>query len=936
MNRFLLFLSSFLRNPKSVGAIFPLSQSVAKELIKYFTNRDLNKPCRILEVGAGIGNISGTIIKSLGPNDHFDIIEIDKVSCELLNQRFGKDPRVSIHCMSIVDWNPSNTYDFIISTLPFNAFEAEFIEKIFSHYQKLLNPDGVLTYVEYVGLQQIGFTFSTGEKRENIIKRISLLRELQSHYLIEKKTVLGNFLPCHVYHMKFHQPECEKCVGTKAAGHCSTPNAERNNTNSRTGIYTCPMHPEIQQNLPGDCPICGMTLELKDVTAETDNSEYQDMLHRFVIGLVLTLPVMFLATSKMFPFLHTENIISDAWSRLIQFMISTPVVLWAGWPFFEKAWRSLVNRSLNMFSLIALGVGAAYFYSAIAVIFPSLFPDSFKEKGELFIYFEAACMITVLVLLGQVLELKAKSQTSQAIKALLGRTAKTAHLMVNSQEQEVSIDQVKVGDVLKVKPGEKIPVDGLVMEGASFVDESMLTGEPTPVEKKAKDEVTGSTLNQTGSFLMEAKRVGSETLFAKIIQMVSEAQRSKAPIQKLADVISGYFVPIVVLVALLTFIIWALIGPEPRFVFALVNAIAVLIIACPCALGLATPMSIMVGIGKGAEMGVLIKNAEALERLEKVNTLMIDKTGTLTEGKPKITQIIVSAGWQENELLQFAASVEKNSEHPLALTIVQGAQERNLTIPTVELFNSITGRGVAGAVDGKKVLVGKLDLMEENHVSGIKSLMAQAKEAQMLAQTVMFVAIDGQALGFIVVTDPIKASTPKTIEELHRLGIKVIMLTGDNESTAKAVANKLHIDEVHAGINPRDKNNLVQQMRREKQIVAMAGDGINDSPALAAADVGIAMGTGTDVAMESAGVTLVKGDLMGIVRAIILSRATMRNIRQNLFFAFIYNAAGIPIAAGILYPFIGLLLNPMIASAAMSFSSVSVILNALRLKKVKL
>ena len=694
--------------------------------------------------------------------------------------------------------------------------------------------------------------------------------------------------------------------------------------------YTCPMHPEILQDHPGICPICGMTLEPKEATTKIDDSEYQDMLHRFWIAAVLTIPVLLLAASKLLPFLK----ITDFVSHWLQFIISTPVVLWSGWPFFEKAWYSVRNRSLNMFSLIAMGVGAAYFYSVIAVVFPNLVPESFKENGELFIYFEAASVITVLVLLGQVLELKAKSQTSQAIKALLGRAAKTAHLLLNGQEQEVSIDQVKVGDMLRVKPGEKIPVDGIVIEGASFVDESMITGEPMPVEKKARDNVTGSTINQTGSFLMEAKRVGSETLLARIVQMVSEAQRSKAPIQKLADVISGYFVPVVVLVAIITFSIWGLIGPEPRFAFALVNAVAVLIIACPCALGLATPMSIMVGVGRGAEMGILIKNADALERLEKVNTVMMDKTGTLTEGKPKITQIVATSSGQENELLRLAASVEKNSEHPLALAIVQGAQERNVAIPEVEQFNSITGGGVTGIVEGKKIFVGKANLLEENHIAGIASLQAQAKEAQEQAQTAIFVAIDGKAIGFIAVADPIKASTPKAIEDLHRLGIKVIMLTGDNEYTAKAVAKKLNIDEVHAGVNPKDKNILVQQLKSEKQIVAMAGDGINDSPALAAADVGIAMGTGTDVARESAGITLMKGDLTGIVRAIILSRATMRNIRQNLFFAFIYNIAGIPIAAGILFPLTGLLLNPMIASGAMALSSVSVIWNALRLKSI--
>lgn len=697
-------------------------------------------------------------------------------------------------------------------------------------------------------------------------------------------------------------------------------------------IYTCPMHPEIQQDHPGNCPICGMTLEPKEVTTDVDDSEYQNMRKRFWIAAALTVPVVLLATSQMVMALNLNATISH-W---IQLILSTPIVLWAGWPFFERAYYSIINRSLNMFTLIAMGVGAAYFYSAIAVLFPNIFPDSFKERGELFVYFEAASVITTLVLLGQVLELKAKSQTSQAIRALLGRASKTAHLIVSEQEKEVTIDQVKVGHILRVKPGEKIPVDGEVIEGSSLVDESMITGEPIPVEKKAKDSVAGGTINQTGSFLMEAKRVGSETLLARIVQMVAEAQRSKAPIQKLADIISGYFVPIVVLIAMITFIVWGLIGPEPRFVYALVNAVAVLIIACPCALGLATPMSIMVGVGKGAEMGVLIKNAESLERMEKVNTIVMDKTGTLTEGKPKITQIIISPSIPENELLSLAAAVEKNSEHPLALAIVQGAEERGLQVQKVEDFRSITGGGVFGVVANKKVLVGKSHLLQENNIQGVDELQAQAKEAQELAQTAIFVAVDGQAAGIIVVADPIKPSTPQAIEDLHRLGLKVIMLTGDNEYTARAVAKKLNIDEVHAGVNPKDKNTIVQQLKNDQQIVAMAGDGINDSPALAASDVGIAMGTGTDVAMESAGVTLVKGDLNGIIRAIALSRATMRNIRQNLFFAFIYNILGVPIAAGILYPFIGLLLNPIIASAAMAFSSVSVIMNALRLNRIKL
>lgn len=694
------------------------------------------------------------------------------------------------------------------------------------------------------------------------------------------------------------------------------------------------MHPEIQQDHPGDCPICGMSLEPNVAAEEIDDFEYRDMLRRFWIGAVLTIPVLILATARMLFFLSpVERILSNQLSHWLQFVISTPIILWAGWPFFEKAWHSLINRSLNMFTLIALGIGAAYFYSAVATLLPNVFPDSFKDNGELFVYFEAASVITVLVLLGQVLELKAKSRTSQAIKALLGHAAKSAHQIVDEEEQEVPIDQVKVQDILRVKPGEKIPVDGEVVKGSSYVDESMITGEPIAVEKRVNDSVTAGTINQTGSFLMQAKRVGSETVLAKIIQMVSEAQRSKAPIQKLADVISGIFVPVVILIALLTFIMWATFGPEPRYIFALVNAVAVLIIACPCALGLATPMSIMVGIGRGAEMGVLIKNAKALETLEKVTVVVIDKTGTLTEGKPRIAQIHTYGGLSENELLRLAASIEKNSEHPLAATIVQEAQERRIKIPEVQEFQSITGKGVMGVVEGKKVLVGKQNLLEMNDIKEISSLLSLANEVQKQALSTIFVSVDGKAAGIIIVADPIKASTPKAIEDLHRLGIKIIMITGDNEHAARTVAAKLHIDQYYADVNPKDKRVFVKQMKDQKQIVAMAGDGINDSPALAEADVGIAMGTGTDVAIESAGVTLLKGDLNGIVRAITLSRAVMRNIRQNLFFAFIYNAAGIPIAAGILFPFTGLLLNPMIASAAMSLSSVSVILNALRLKK---
>lgn len=695
-------------------------------------------------------------------------------------------------------------------------------------------------------------------------------------------------------------------------------------------MYTCPMHPEIQQDYPGFCPICGMSLDPMMATAEIEDTEYRHMLRRFWFGFVLTIPILLLSMGKL---VHV-SLFSDSISRWIQFALASPVVLWAGWPFFVRAWYSILNRSLNMFTLIAMGVGAAYFYSAFAVMFPSVIPDSFKENGELFVYFEAATVITVLVLLGQVLELKAKSQTSGAIKALLGRAAKSAHLVEKEQERDVSIDAVKIGDLLRVKPGEKVPVDGVVVEGRSFIDESMISGEPIPVEKNVGSEVTGSTINQTGSFLMEAKRVGSETLLARIVQMVSDAQRTKAPIQKLADVVAGYFVPAVILVSILTFICWAVWGPNPTYVYALVNAVAVLIIACPCALGLATPMSIMVGVGRGAETGVLIKNAESLQILERVNTIVMDKTGTLTEGSPRVVQIYPVNPIGEAELLSFAASVEQNSEHPLALAIVQEARNRNLKVTKADSFASTTGAGVEAVVDGKKVLVGTSMFLEDNGVVGMSSFLDLVKAVQEQSQTAIYVGIERQAAGFIVVADPIKASTPKAIDDLHALGIRVIMLTGDNEITARAVAKKLGIDEVFAGVNPKDKNKIVEKLKRENHVVAMAGDGINDAPALAAANVGIAMGTGTDVAMESAGITLVKGDLSGILRAITLSRATMHNIRQNLFFAFIYNVIGVPIAAGILYPFIGLLLNPMIASAAMSLSSVSVIFNALRLKRV--
>ncbi|BBI17476.1 copper-translocating P-type ATPase [Neochlamydia sp. S13] len=699
------------------------------------------------------------------------------------------------------------------------------------------------------------------------------------------------------------------------------------------GDYSCPMHPEIQQNHRGYCSLCGMPLEINHPSLEIDDSEYVETWQRFRLAFILTLPLFFLAMSKMHPTLDALIPSLKTTSQWIQLILATPVVLWAGWPFFERAWLSIVNRSLNMFSLIALGIGSAYLYSTTAVIFPHIFPAAFKENGQLFVYFEAAAVITVLVLLGQLLELKAKVHTNHAMRSLINQTAKSAHVMKNGQEQETPLDQLKEGDILKVKPGEKIPVDGFIIEGTSFIDESMLTGESLAVEKEAKDQITGGTVNQAGSFLMQATRVGNHTLLAHIIQMVSQAQRSKAPIQKLADLIAKYFVPAVIGVAILTFMIWVWKGPEPSFVFAFINALAVLIIACPCALGLATPMSIMMGIGRGAQTGILIKNAEALQLLEKVDTLMVDKTGTVTQGKPSILQITAMHGWQENELLTYAASVEKNSEHPLAQAIVKEAQRRSLNLLPSVKFKSMTSEGVAGIVDHREVLIGTQNLMQRMQVHSQEELLKASQAAQAQAQTVLFVAVEGNIIGFITLADALKPTSTQAIRELHSLGLKVIMLTGDNMQTAQAVALATHMDETYAEITPQGKSIFIQNAIQNRHIVAMAGDGINDAPALAAAHVGIAMGTGTDIAKESAAITLVKDDLMGIVRAIKLSRATMRNIRQNLFFAFIYNIVGVSIAAGILYPWMGLLLNPMIASAIMAFSSVSVIVNALRLRK---
>ena len=700
-------------------------------------------------------------------------------------------------------------------------------------------------------------------------------------------------------------------------------------------IYTCPMHPEVEQDHPGDCPKCGMALEPKTISidSEEENAELHDMTRRFQIGAVLTLPVFLLAMAHVIPTLH---IVPENISRWAQFMLSTPVVLWAGWPFFKRGWRSIKTMQLNMFTLIAIGVSTAYVFSAVAMLLPNWFPSSMRHNGGVAIYFEAAAVIVVLVLLGQVLELRARSRTGNAIRALLNLAPPTAHLIRGNDEHEVPLETVQVGDRLRVRPGEKIPVDGVVVEGRSNVDESMITGEPMPAEKNSGDKITGGTVNTTGSFVMQAQRVGSDTLLAHIVEMVAQAQRSRAPIQGLADKVSGYFVPAVVAVAVITWLLWFNFGPEPRLAYAIVNAVAVLIIACPCALGLATPMSVMVGVGRGAQAGVLIRNAEAIEVMEKVDTLVVDKTGTLTEGKPRLVAVLAAEGFNENDLLVAAASVEQNSEHPLAAAILAGAKERGAKPQPITDFASITGGGVMGKLDGREIIAGKLAFLRQRAVSNLAALESRAVQLQSEGNTVIFVAINGKVAGVLAVADPIKASSPEAIKELHRLGLKIIMLTGDNQRTAETVAKKLGIDEVEAGIEPQHKHERIQQLRQQGLVVAMAGDGINDAPALAAAHVGIAMGTGTDVAMESAGLTLVKGDLRGITNAIHLSRAMMRNIRQNLFFAFIYNALGIPIAAGVLYPFFGLLLSPMIAGAAMSFSSVSVIANALRLRKHKL
>jgi Cu+-exporting ATPase len=703
-------------------------------------------------------------------------------------------------------------------------------------------------------------------------------------------------------------------------------------------IYTCPMHPEVRQDKPGDCPKCDMALE--PVTAEAtidddDNAELNDMTRRLWIGGALTVPVFVLAMAHLVPAWAHSSADSHA-SRWIQFALTTPVVFWAGWPFFRRGWRSLVSGHLNMFTLIAIGVGAAYAFSAVAMLAPGLFPQAMQHAGKVGIYFEAAAVIVVLVLLGQVLELRARSRTGSAIKSLLNLAPPTARRVMPGGDQVIPLDQVQVGERLRVVPGDKVPVDGVVVEGRSSVEESMITGESLPVEKGVGDGVTGGTLNGTGSFVMRAERVGSDTLLGQIVNMVAAAQRSRAPIQGLADKVAGIFVPAVLVVSVITFALWLWLGPEPKLAYAIVNAVAVLIIACPCALGLATPMSIMVGVGRGAQAGVLVKNAEALERLEKVTTLVVDKTGTLTEGKPKLMDVLPEQGLPEGEFLRLAASLEQSSEHPLADAIVKGAKDRGLSLETVSDFRSVTAGGVVGTIGGRVVLIGKPRFLRDEKVMGLESLEAAAAKLQEEGKTAVFVAIDGRPAGVLAVADPIKSSTKEAIDELHALGLQIAMLTGDNRRTAAAVAKSLGIDTVEAEVEPAGKVKFVKSLRAKLKHVAMAGDGINDAPALSEADVGIAMGTGTDIAMQSAGITLVKGDLRGIAKAIRLSRATMSNIRQNLFFAFVYNALGIPIAAGVLYPLFGLLLSPIIAGAAMSLSSVSVIANALRLRNIKL
>jgi P-type Cu+ transporter len=723
---------------------------------------------------------------------------------------------------------------------------------------------------------------------------------------------------------------CQKCPGHDSDAHQVAPTP-------KAAIYTCPMHPEYRQVGPGSCPICGMALEPVLVTDEPGaNSELAHMTRRFWVGLVLAMPVLALEMGgHLVPAFH--HLVPATISTWIQLVLATPVVLWAGWPFFERGWTSVRTRHLNMFTLIAMGAGVAWAYSVVATLAPGLFPAAFRSSdGTVAVYFEAAAVITVLVLLGQVLELRAREQTSGAIKALLNLAPKTARrIKTDGTDEEVSLDAIVVGDRLRVRPGEKVPVDGVVQDGRSSLDESLVTGESLPVSKAVGDTVIGGTINRSGALVIRAEKVGRDTMLARIVQMVAEAQRSRAPIQRLADQVSGWFVPLVIAIAVIAFTAWAIWGPEPRFAYGLVAAVTVLIIACPCALGLATPMSIMVGVGKGAGSGVLIKNAEALERMEKVNTLVVDKTGTLTEGKPSLTEIVAAEGFTQDDLLRLAAGVERASEHPVAQAIVAEADARKIPAAAVSEFDAPAGKGAFGLVEGKRVLLGNAGFLKENGVD-TSELSAKADALRQDGATAIFVAIDGRGAGVLAIADRVKETTPAAVAALRKEGVRVVMLTGDNRTTAEAVARKLGIEEVEAEVLPDHKSAVVEKLKREGRVVAMAGDGVNDAPALAAADVGIAMGTGTDVAIESAGITLLKGDLTGIVRARRLSQATMANIRQNLIFAFIYNAAGVPIAAGVLYPAFGILLSPIIAAAAMALSSVSVISNALRLRSLNL
>ncbi|MDK1373871.1 MULTISPECIES: copper-translocating P-type ATPase [unclassified Sinorhizobium] len=733
----------------------------------------------------------------------------------------------------------------------------------------------------------------------------------------------------HEHHEHHHHPVQESATKPSDG---ATPQTEQ----ADGVVYTCPMHPQVRQIGPGNCPICGMALEPEVTTAETGPSaELIDVRRRFWVGLMSTIPVLALEMGGHVADLHM--LLGAQTSNWLQLLFATPVVLWAGAPFFERAWRSIVNRHLNMFTLIAMGTGVAWVYSVVATAAPGLFPTTFSAvDGSIAVYFEAAAVITVLVLLGQVLELQAREQTGGAIRALLDLAPKTARrIRDDGVDEDVQLEAVVVGDRLRVRPGEKVPVDGVLVEGRSSVDESMITGESMPVTKEVGASLIGGTMNRTGGFVMKAGKVGRDTMLSQIVHMVADAQRSRAPIQRLADQVSGWFVPVVIAIAVIAFATWMAVGPEPRFAHGLVAAVAVLIIACPCALGLATPMSIMVGVGRGARLGVLIKNAEALERFEKVDTLVVDKTGTLTEGKPKVTAIEVANGFAETELLRLAATLERASEHPLAAAIVEAAHERGLSLGTAKDFDSPVGKGVTGSVDGRKLVIGSHRIMVEGKVD-VSSLSEKAEALRGEGATVIFAAVDGRVGGLFAISDPIKSTTTPAVEALVKEGVRVVMLTGDNKTTAHAVARRLGIKEVEAEILPEHKSEIVARLRREGRIVAMAGDGVNDAPALAAADVGIAMGTGTDVAIESAGVTLLKGDLQGIARARQLSHATMKNIRQNLFFAFIYNAAGVPVAAGVLYPAFGLLLSPIIAAAAMALSSVSVIGNALRLRRAQI